>query len=178
MVWLRHAQRGATSAGGRAAGGEGGGWLGRIGWGNWITDSGEDWPLSVLHLRLTVEIMSTEIRLQADPETHVDAVRERLVSGPLARTFLSSLATLTSFYLMLSVTPMYAAAAGAGSAGAGLVTGVLLLGTVIAELGAAPLMRRYRPPSDNGTMVGVKKPNRVSLTPLAVLISPGVLVTV
>jgi predicted MFS family arabinose efflux permease len=42
------------------------------------------------------------------------------------------------------VTPMYAAAAGAGSAGAGLVTGVLLLGTVAAELAAAPLMRRYR----------------------------------
>jgi MFS family permease len=51
---------------------------------------------------------------------------------------------MTSFELMLSVTPMYAAAAGAGSAGAGLVTGVLLLGTVAAELAATPLMRRYR----------------------------------
>ncbi len=120
-----------------------GGWE-ADGWGNWITDSGEDWLLSVLHLGLTVVIMSTETRLQADPETQVDGPRERLVSGPLAWTFLSSFATLTSFYLMLSVTPMYAAAAGAGSAGAGLVTGVLLLGTVIAELAAAPLMRRYR----------------------------------
>ena len=41
--------------------------------------------------------------------------------------FLAESCALTSFYLLLSVTPMYAAAAGAGSAGAGLVTGVLLL---------------------------------------------------
>jgi MFS family permease len=38
--------------------------------------------------------------------------------------------------------PMYAAA-GAGSAGAGLVTAVLLLGTVAAEMGAPFLMRRH-----------------------------------
>ena len=43
---------------------------------------------------------------------------------------------LTSFYLLLSVTSVYAAASGSGSAGAGLVTGVLLLGTVAAELAA------------------------------------------
>jgi len=69
--------------------------------------------------------------------------RARIVSGPLALVFLSEFCALTSFYLMLSVTPMYAAAAGAGTTGAGLVTGVLLLGTVAAELGAAILMRRF-----------------------------------
>jgi predicted MFS family arabinose efflux permease len=68
--------------------------------------------------------------------------RARIVSGPLALVFLSEFCALTSFYLMLSVTPMYAAAAGAGNTGAGLVTGVLLLGTVAAELAAAILMRR------------------------------------
>ena len=57
--------------------------------------------------------------------------------------FLSTFGALTSFYLLLSVTPMYAASAGAGSAGAGLVTGVLLLGTVTAELASSTLMRRY-----------------------------------
>jgi MFS family permease len=67
----------------------------------------------------------------------------RLVSGPLAVVFLSSVATLTSFDLLLSVTPRYVAA-GAGSAGAGFVTGVLLLGTVVAELSASVLMKRYR----------------------------------
>jgi MFS family permease len=67
----------------------------------------------------------------------------RILSGPLALVFLSEFCALTSFYLLLSVTPMYAAAAGAGSAGAGLVTSVLLLGTVAAELAAPVLMRRY-----------------------------------
>jgi MFS family permease len=66
----------------------------------------------------------------------------QLISGPLALVFLSSVATLTSFYLLLSVTPKYVAA-GAGTAGAGLVTGVLLLGTVLAELSASVLMKRY-----------------------------------
>ena len=41
------------------------------------------------------------------------------------------------------MTPLYAARAGAGSAGAGLVTGALLLGTVAAELAASKLMKRY-----------------------------------
>jgi predicted MFS family arabinose efflux permease len=88
--------------------------------------------------------MSTSTFRESGPEHSAAAPRERLVSGPLAWLFLSSFAAMTSFELMLSVTPMYAAAAGAGSAGAGLVTGVLLLGTVAAELTATPLMRRYR----------------------------------
>jgi MFS family permease len=69
--------------------------------------------------------------------------RARIVSGPLALVFLSEFCALTSFYLMLSVTPMYAAAVGAGNTGAGLVTGVLLLGTVAAELAAPVLMQRF-----------------------------------
>src|SRR5262249_45607389 len=69
--------------------------------------------------------------------------RPRIVSGRWALVFLSEFCALTSFSLLLSVTPMYAAAAGAGSAGAGLVTSVLLLGTVAAELAAPILMRRY-----------------------------------
>jgi predicted MFS family arabinose efflux permease len=88
--------------------------------------------------------MSTSTCRESGPEHSAAAPRERLVSGPLAWLFLSSFAAMTSFELMLSVTPMYAAAAGGGSAGAGLVTGVLLLGTVAAELTATPLMRRYR----------------------------------
>jgi len=67
----------------------------------------------------------------------------RVLSGPLALVFLSEFCALTGFYLLLSATPRYAAAIGAGSAGAGLVTSVLLLGTVAAELAAPLLMRRY-----------------------------------
>ncbi len=61
------------------------------------------------------------------------APRVRLVSGRLALALMSSFGALTSFYLMLSVTPMYAMSAGAGSAEAGMVTGSLMLATVLAE---------------------------------------------
>src|SRR5881392_2408225 len=67
----------------------------------------------------------------------------RMISLPLALVFLAEFCALTGFYLLLSVAPMFAAAAGAGSAVAGLVTGVLLLGTVAAELAAPILMKRH-----------------------------------
>jgi MFS family permease len=66
----------------------------------------------------------------------------RVISGPLAAVFLAEFCALTSFDLLVSVTPGYAAAVGAGTAGAGLMTGALLLGTVAAELAASALMRR------------------------------------
>ena len=80
---------------------------------------------------------------RASTEQRAGTPRGRIVSGPLALVFLAEFCALTSFYLMLSVTPMYAAAFGAGNTGAGLVTGVLLLGTVAAELAAPILMRRF-----------------------------------
>ena len=76
---------------------------------------------------------------QAQPDTAVPA---RLLSVPLAVTFLAEFTSLTSFFLLLSVMPMLAAAGGAGSSGAGLMTGSLLLGTVAAEAVAAPAIRR------------------------------------
>ena len=78
---------------------------------------------------------------QAQPGTRPPA-RPRLVTAPLALTFLAEFTSLLSFFLLLSVMPMLAAAAGAGSTGAGLITGALLLGTVIAEIAAAPVIRR------------------------------------
>lgn len=76
---------------------------------------------------------------ESSPRTAAATPRERMISGPLALVFVSSFATLTSFYLLLSVTPRYIAKAGSGTAGAGLVTGALLLGTVAASAG---LMKR------------------------------------
>jgi predicted MFS family arabinose efflux permease len=67
----------------------------------------------------------------------------RLLSVPLAVTFLAEFTSLTSFFLLLSVMPMVAAAVGAGSSGAGLTTGSLLLGTVTAEAAAALTIRRF-----------------------------------
>ena len=77
---------------------------------------------------------------QAQPGT---AVPPRLLSVPLAVTFLAEFTSLTSFFLLLSVMPMLAAAGGAGSSGAGLITGALLLGTVAAEAVAAAATRRF-----------------------------------
>jgi MFS family permease len=77
---------------------------------------------------------------RAQPGTAVPA---RLLSVPLAVTFLAEFTSLTSFFLLLSVMPMLAAAAGAGSSGAGLITGSLLLGTVAAEAVAAAAIRRF-----------------------------------
>ena len=77
---------------------------------------------------------------QAQPGT---AVRARLLSVPLTVTFLAEFTSLTSFFLLLSVMPMLAAAAGTGSSGAGLITGSLLLGTVAAEAAATAAIRRF-----------------------------------
>ncbi|HEX4256936.1 MAG TPA: MFS transporter [Streptosporangiaceae bacterium] len=71
-----------------------------------------------------------------------DHPRSRLLSRPLALSFVAEFTSLTSFFLLLSVMPMLAAAAGASSSEAGLITGSLLLGTVAAEAVAAPGIRR------------------------------------
>jgi MFS family permease len=76
---------------------------------------------------------------QAQPGAAAPA---RLLSVPLAVTFLAEFTSLTSFLLLLSVMPMLAAA-GTGSSGAGLMTGSLLLGTVAAEVAAAAAIRRF-----------------------------------
>jgi len=79
---------------------------------------------------------------QPRPATQ-DGAPTRLLSRPLALTFLAEFSSLTSFLLLVSVLPMLAAAAGASSSSAGLLTGSLLLGTVAAEVTAAPGIRRF-----------------------------------
>jgi MFS family permease len=77
---------------------------------------------------------------QAKPGTDTPA---RLISTPLAVTFLAEFTSLTSFFLLLSVMPMLVAASGAGSSAAGMMTGALLLGTVAAEAMAAAAIRWF-----------------------------------
>ena len=96
----------------------------------------------MLHLARTVKYMSTMTQTLA-PVRSIRASRPRLVSGRFAAALLSSFGALTSFYLLLSVTPMYAVSAGAGSAGAGLVTGSLMLTTVLAEFASPRLLGRF-----------------------------------
>ncbi len=64
--------------------------------------------------------------------------RPRLLTAPLARVLAASFGALSSFYLLLSVTPMLTASAGS----AGIVTGVLMFGGVLAELATPRLMAR------------------------------------
>lgn len=69
--------------------------------------------------------------------------RPRLVSRTLMLVFLADFAGLTSFYLLLSVVPQYAASAGAGGAGAGLTTAVLMGATVAAEFAMPRLVAMF-----------------------------------
>ncbi len=66
-----------------------------------------------------------------------------LLTRPLLLLFLAAFGAMTSFYLLLSVVPLYATVAGAGDAGAGLVTGAFMLATVVAELAAPALLARW-----------------------------------
>ncbi len=57
--------------------------------------------------------------------------------------FLASVGATMSFYLLLSVVPLYATSAGTGGVGAGLTTGALMAATVAAELATPRLVARF-----------------------------------
>jgi predicted MFS family arabinose efflux permease len=73
--------------------------------------------------------------------TDTPAVRPSLVTRPLLLRFVTILGASVSFYLPLSVMPMFAKSSG-GGVGAGLVTGALLLTTVAVELVTPRLLAR------------------------------------
>src|SRR3984957_7181070 len=88
--------------------------------------------------------MSTLTQAQAQAQAQPSAAAPaRLLSVPLVATFGAEFTCLTSFFLLVSVMPMLAAAAGASSSGAGLITGSLLLGTVAAEAAASAAISRF-----------------------------------
>jgi predicted MFS family arabinose efflux permease len=74
--------------------------------------------------------------------TH-DRMTAPLVSRALLLYFLVAFLSMTSFYLLLSVVPLYATSMGAGRAGAGLTTGALMLTTVATELATPALLARF-----------------------------------
>jgi predicted MFS family arabinose efflux permease len=71
------------------------------------------------------------------------AVRPRIMSRALALVFMVSFGAAASFYLLLSVVPMYAASVGVGGVGAGLATGALMASTVATELVTPRLVARF-----------------------------------
>src|ERR1700753_544464 len=98
------------------------------------------------------------------PEKPATAHPARLLTLPLATLVLGEFSSLTIFFLLLSVMPMLAKAAGVGSSGAGLMTGSLLLGTVVAEALATIALRRlgYRAViAAGGALLGAPAPGPV-----------------
>ncbi|OIK23278.1 MFS transporter [Streptomyces malaysiense] len=69
--------------------------------------------------------------------------RPPLVSRPLLLRFISMFGASASFYLLLSVVPLYAEHSGAGRNGAGATTGALMLATVAGEVVAPRLIGRF-----------------------------------
>jgi MFS family permease len=76
------------------------------------------------------------------PVHGVDGPRPKLVTAPLLLRYATMLGASISFYLLLSVVPLYARAAGGGGA-AGLATAALMAATVAGELVTPRLAARY-----------------------------------
>ncbi len=85
--------------------------------------------------------MSTAIEHPTAPTA--GGPRRRILTRPLLMVYLSGFCAMISFYLLLSVVPVYATSVGAGRTGAGFTTGALMLSTVVAELFTPRLIGRF-----------------------------------
>jgi MFS family permease len=79
----------------------------------------------------------------ADRDAVASPARPPIITRPLLLLFVADFGSLTSFFLLLSVVPLYAASSGAGRAGAGLATGALTFATVAGELITPRLVARF-----------------------------------
>ncbi|MEU4835628.1 MFS transporter [Streptosporangium sp. NPDC023615] len=75
--------------------------------------------------------------------TNVEAPRQPIVTRPIAMLLVFSVGAMSAYYLLMPVVPLYAAVTGADGVGAGLATGVLMLGTVLAEFAVVRLLARF-----------------------------------
>jgi MFS family permease len=89
------------------------------------------------------ECMSTFTLTNPIVVTPVAVPRPRLFTLPMVLLLLVDFAAMSSFYLLLSVVPLYSTANGLGSVGAGLATGVLMFAAVAAEIATQPLAARW-----------------------------------
>lgn len=65
-----------------------------------------------------------------------------ILSRQLVTLLAVAFGALVGFYLLLSVVPLYTAAAGGGDVGAGLATGAMMLSTVLVELAVPRMLAR------------------------------------
>jgi predicted MFS family arabinose efflux permease len=72
-----------------------------------------------------------------------ESTAPRLLTRNLLLLCAADFGAMTSFYLLLSVVPSYAAASGGGDLGAGLTTGVMMLAAVVAETVTPRLAGRF-----------------------------------
>ncbi|MFG2605969.1 MFS transporter [Streptomyces sp. NPDC048514] len=87
--------------------------------------------------------MTTTDAPNPSPPTAPPQARPPLVTRPLMLRFVSVIGASASFYLLLSVVPLYAKESGAGGNGAGATTGALMLATVLGELAAPRFVARF-----------------------------------
>jgi len=72
-----------------------------------------------------------------------DPKRGALISGPVASLALAMLVSAFGFQLLLSVVPLYTAAVGGGTGGAGLATATFMLTTVLTQVAMPRLLGRF-----------------------------------
>ena len=65
------------------------------------------------------------------------------MARPMILTLFVSFFAMVGFYLLLSVVPLYAEAAGGGSSGAGLATAAFMLSTVLAQIWMPRILARF-----------------------------------
>jgi predicted MFS family arabinose efflux permease len=92
---------------------------------------------------LTDVTAAADVTTATSTSTAAAEPRPRITSRALLLAFASSFGAAVSFYLLLSVVPLYATSGGADGTGAGLVTGALMLSTVAAELATPRLVARF-----------------------------------
>jgi Major Facilitator Superfamily len=121
--------------------------------------------------------MSVELETRTAVAAPV-APRRRIMSRALALAFVASFGASASFYLLLSVVPLYAASVGAGGVGAGLATGAV---TALAGLAAVRGLpgRRPEPEQPLGVLAGLRTPAllRPALVFSTTAMAAGVVVT-
>jgi predicted MFS family arabinose efflux permease len=76
----------------------------------------------------------------SDPEGPEPGV---LMARAMILSLFVSFFTMVGFYLLLSVVPLYAEAAGGGNSGAGLATAVFMLSTVLAQVWMPRILARF-----------------------------------